>query len=312
MPTNLTEFTDDTAFEMYILERATPLLPRSQGTSVIELGDADSFGVIVGAPPATIRVSAGDSTSSPMEQLSADDIRPLLFGAAWKVLDQLCELALEEAQVPHNTGSRYLINFKAAEAANGVVVPTQPLDRHPDLWSRIMKIYATTKELRHSLVHRRLIVDPATGRISGVASPGQPAPAPTPVTADEQSAFCQVAVGAAEAVINRTLPTRRADQLAWALDQLTTHHGQPSLGVSPARGVIPRVVVQASPGPSNDISLDFTRVGSLARVAVQGVSHYDIEIRLPDGRALAGAMEDAPAGQTTFSLANPPSWLRWI
>ena len=119
-------------------------------------------------------------------------------------------------------------------------------------------------------------------------------------------------MGVAEAVIDRTLPTRRADQISWALDQLTSHHGQPSLGASPVQGVIPRAIVQASPGPLNDLTLDFADIGSRARAAVQGVSHYDIEIRLPDGRALAGALEDAPTKQFTFPLANPPAWLRWI
>ena len=38
MPTSLTEFDEDTAFERYVLDRATPLLPRSQGTSGEQLG----------------------------------------------------------------------------------------------------------------------------------------------------------------------------------------------------------------------------------------------------------------------------------
>ena len=38
MPSTLREFEGDTAFERYVLDRATPLLPRSQGKSVIELG----------------------------------------------------------------------------------------------------------------------------------------------------------------------------------------------------------------------------------------------------------------------------------
>lgn len=311
MPTNLTEFTDDTAFEMYILDRVTPLLPRAQGTLAIELGDSNSVGVTIGLPPATLRLTAGDSTSSPMGHLSTDDIRPLLFGAGWKVLDLLCELALEAAHVNHGQNNlRYSIKFKAAKAMNGTVPSTQPFGSHSKLWSRIMKTYAATEDLRHSLVHRRLIVDAATGRISGAASPGRSIPAP--LTRDEQSAFCQVAVGAAEATIHQALPSRRADQLAWALDQLSNHHGQASLGTSPVQGVIPRVIVRASPGTSNDLVLDFTRIGSLARAASPSASHYDVEIRLPDGQALAGAMEDAPAGEATFSLANPPSWLRWI
>jgi len=309
MPTNLTEFVDDTAFERYLLDRATPLLPRSQGTSVIELGEAGSVGIAVGAQPAAVHVSMGDSTGSPEGQLGADDIRPLLFGAAWKVFDLLCELALEQAGVARQ-GWRYIVAFKVGEAANGTLVPMPPFDGRPDLWARIMGTYGATEELRNSLVHRRLIIDPATGQISGAGKPGQVAP--TPVTADEQLAFCQIAEGAAEAVINGTLPTRRAGQLAWALDQLTSHHGQPSLGASPMHDLIPRVIIQASPGTSNDLTLDFADIGNRARTAVQGVSHYDVEIRLPDSRVLAGALEDAPAGQATFSLANLPSWLRWI
>ena len=310
MPTNLTEFADDTSFERYLLDRATPLLPRAEGTSVIELGEGGSHGVAVGVPPAMVYVSAGDSTRSQGDQLSTDDIRPLLFGAAWKVLDLLCELALEQAGVVHDHGWRYTIAFKVREATSGSVAPALPFDGHPDLWVRIMRVYASTEELRNSLVHRRLVITPATGDISGVGTQGRTAPAP--VTAGEQSAFCQVAVGAAEAVISGTLPTRRTDQLAWVLDQLASHHGQPSSGASPVQGLIPRVVVRASPGPSNDLTLDFSDVGNRARAAVQGMSHYDVEIRLPDSRVLAGALEDAPPGQAAFSLANPPSWLRWI
>jgi hypothetical protein len=308
MPTRLTEFSDDTAFERYLLDRATPLLPRSQGTSVIELGEAGSVGVAVGAPPARVHVSMGDSTGSG-GQLSANDIRPLLFGAAWKVLDLLCELALEQAGV-RPQGRRYTIRFKVTEAAVGRVLPTPPFNGRPDLWTRIMGTYASTEELRNSLVHRRLDIAPATGDMSGVGSPGQAAP--TPATADEQSAFCQVAVGAAEAVIDGALPTRRAGQLAWALDRLASQHGQPLLGASPMQGLIPRVVVQASPGSSNYLTLDFSDIADRARAAVQDVSHYDLEIRLPNSRVLGGALEDAPTGQATFSLADPPSWLRWM
>jgi hypothetical protein len=308
VPTSVTEFADDTAFERYVLDRATPLLPRPQGTSVIELGEANAVGVSVGVRPATVHVGLSDAAGVAGDQLSTDDIRPLLFGAAWKVLDQLCEFALEIAHVAHNGGWRYTNDFKARQAAN--VRPMPPFHSRPDVWSTIMLIYASTKDLRDSLVHRRLTVDPATSAISGVAAPGQPRP--MPLTVDEQSAFCQVAAGAAEAVINGTLPTRQADQLAWALDRLTSHHGQPSFGASPVQGVIPWVVVKASPGSSNDLTLDFANMDNRTRAAVQGVSHYDIEIRLPDGRILTGPLEEAPPGQETFPLANPPAWLRWL
>jgi hypothetical protein len=254
-------------------------------------------------------VGMTDSGGSAGNQLSADDIRPLLFGAAWKVLDQLIELALEQAGVPHDRNSDYSIRFKVGEAASGSVTPVPPFDGRPDVWSRTIMTYASTHVLRHSLTHRRLIVDQATGDINGVPKPGEPAP--TALTVAEQSAFCPVAVGAAQAVIDGQLPTRRADQLSWTLDQLTSHHGQPPFGASPAQGMIPVVIVRPTPGPSDELTLDFTDIANRARAAVGGVSHYDLEIRLPDHRVLASPLENAPQGQVTFAVANPPGWLRW-
>lgn len=251
MPTSLTEFEDDTAFERYVLDRATPLLPRSQGTSVIELGEFNSTGVSVGVQPAMVHVGLTDSGGSAGDQLSADDIRPLIFGAAWKVLDQLIELALEQAGVPHDRNSEYRIKFKVDKAASRSVTPVPPFDDRPDLWSPVIMTYASTQVLRNSLTHRRLIVDPATGDINGVPRPGEPAP--TALTVAQQSAFCRVAMGAAQAVIDGQLPTRRADQLSWTLDQLTSHHGQPSFGASSAQGVIPVVIVRPRPN-TRDLS----------------------------------------------------------
>ena len=310
MSASLTGFDDDTAFERYVLDRATPLLPRPQGTSVIELGEFNSTGVSIMAQPAMVHVGLTDSGGSADNQVSADDIRPLLFGAAWKVLDQLIELALEQASVAHDRQpSDYTIKLKANKAANGSVAPVPPFDLSPDLWSRVMRIYASTRVLRDSLTHRRLIVDPVTGDINGVPRPGEPAP--TALTIAEQSAFCRVAAGVAQAVLDGDLPTRRAGQLSWTLDQLTSRHGQPSFGASPAQGVIPVVIVRPTPGLSCELTLDITDISARARAAVGGVSHYDLEIRLPDHRVLAGPLEDVPQGQVTFAIASPPGWLRW-
>lgn len=309
MPATLTEFEDDTAFERYVLDRATPLMPKSQGTSVIELGEFNSTGVSVGAQPAMAYVGTTDFAGSAGDQLSADDIRPLIFGAAWKVLDQLIEFALERAGVSHDRKWDYSIKSKVGKAANGNVMPVPPFDGRPDLWSPVIRTYASTQVLRNSLTHRRLKVDPVTGDINGVPRPGESTP--TALTIGEQSAFCRVAVGVAGAVINGQLPTRLANQLSWTLDQLTSHHGQPSFGASPAQGIIPVVIVRPRPGSSNELTLDFADIANRARAAVRDVSHYDLEIHLPDRRVLAGPLEDAPQGPATFAVASPPGWLRW-
>lgn len=317
MPVSLSDFIDDTEFERYALDRATPLLPKSPGTSVIELTDPNSTSVTVGAGLATATVHVGMSDSAGatdgahggMGQVGAEVIRPLLFGAAWKVLDQLIEFALEQSSVPHDRAGRdYTIKLKTREATNGSVVPVAPFAGEPDLWTRVIATYASTDEVRNSLTHRRLVVDPVTGDISGVPRPGQHA---LPVlTVAQQLAFCRVAVGAAEAVISGTLTTRRANQLKWTLDQLTTLHRQPAFGTAKAQGVIPLVIYRPTPGPSDDLTVDFTDIADRARAAVMDVSYYDLEFHLPDGRVLAGPLEDAPKGQVTFAIANPPGWLQ--
>jgi hypothetical protein len=126
MPTTITELADDTAFERFVLDRTFPLMPSSGGAaSVVDLGKSGSISVAVTPQPAVARVSVSlsDSSGSPEGQLSVDTVRPLIFGAAWKVFDQLVELALEQAGVSHDRGNDYTIKLKSQSAAGRMSRP---------------------------------------------------------------------------------------------------------------------------------------------------------------------------------------------
>jgi hypothetical protein len=303
MPTTVSEFEDDTGFERLVLDRATPLLPRSENRSVIDLRSVGSTGTDV--TPATVSISVSDSSRSPNDEVSMDDLRPFIFGAAWKVLDFLVELSFEMNGVPPDRRRQYTIKKKADKAVNDLVHAVAPFDSHASLWSRLLHVYSSTTELRHSLVHRRFKVDPDTSEVTGEPEPGESAL--QPLTAAEQTAFCQAAQGVAQAVIDRTLPTRRANQLGWTLDQLTAHHRQPLLGAEAVHGVIPTVLVSA--GDSQEITVVPSEILARAQQAVGGVSYFDLMLCLPDGRILAGALEDAPRQPVTFRVDGPPNWL---
>jgi hypothetical protein len=237
MPRSVAEFQDDTAFERFVLDRTMPLLPPQEAKQVIDLRGSDVN---------PVEVSSVETSRGPSSEVRVDDLRPLIFGAAWKVLDLLIELALEIAGIPHDDDQRYSFDTKAGKAGGGAVPAVVPFDARPDLWSRLMRLYASTETLRHRLVHGQIKVDPVTGDMEAVPEPGQPAT--RPIAASEQSAFCQAAQGAAEAVVTEALSTRRRRQFCWVLDQLTAHHGQSSFGAKAIDSVIPFSARQARAG----------------------------------------------------------------
>jgi len=173
----------------------------------------------------------------------------------------------------------------------------------------MMNLYGSTSTLRHSLVHRQLKVDPTTGRMEGVAKPGERPP--KPLAADEATAFCRAVQGVAAAVIEGALSLRQRDQLTWLLDQLTTHHGQRVLGGIAVHGVVPTVVADAASVSPEEVAIDTGHLKARAKAASPQATHFDLILHLPDGRILAGALEDAREGPLTLKVDSPPDWLRW-
>jgi len=313
MPTNVQGFDDDTEFERLVLARGTPLVMPPEGGIVFGLGDDGSNSATVQAVVAGAVTSAG----APGDQFKFSDIAPLVFGAAWKVLDLLVELRLEQLGVSKNAQGRYSIEMKVGEVNNGTVSAPAPFD-NPEgtlctLWEQVLKCYAVTEDMRHSLVHRRLTVDQSTGVMSGTPGPTgvSPRPLTPPLTPAELDAFCRVSEGVAEAVISGALSRRRADQLKWLLDQLGSHHQQPPFGIPSTDGLIPVFVVERTPVVKYELTLDFAAIRQRARTLYPSASYYDLQIRIPDGRILVGGLEETADDEVTFSLDPLPDWLTW-
>jgi hypothetical protein len=146
-----TDFETDIEFERYVLDRAMPLVEQTGPTSItgiIYLDDRPSTRNI------ELRgVSLGLSTAQVVDNLA---LRPLMFGAAWKILDILIEHALTNV-----TGAKksYKICEKVGKVSAGVV-SVQPLARDPDLCARVGCAYVSAEQYRHSIVHRRVTTGP--------------------------------------------------------------------------------------------------------------------------------------------------------
>jgi hypothetical protein len=287
----LLEFDESTAFERWALEGLVPLPSARPHTAAKDIGD-NAVRVMPGT--AVVRVYVGG-----VKEVHVD-LRPLAFGTAWKVLDLLIELALWQAGLGPGGSMTITNKVKHARSSAGTC---PPLSNDGGLWTALTSTYASTEEIRHSLVHRRAEVDQATGQLTGRDRNGQPL---VSISAERQEAFCRAVQRAAQATLSGAISPRERADLAWNLDQLVILHRQQQLGgqemapaplgVAPTRMSGSNVLVDA-PALLAELRKNFPD-----RVA------YDASFALPDGRHLLVELEQAPTTEVAVTLGDLPKW----
>ena len=228
---------------------------------------------------------------------------PLLFGAAWKILDFGLELAFANARITPPTRIRWLIKEKVSHAKSGDgsipgFIPSS------DLWRAITSLYVGTYGLRHTLVHRQIQVDATNQDLVGYDEQGAKL---IPVKYDEQVAFCRFAQRFAQAICDQSLMHRLEGDLRGQLTLLQSLHGIGPLGGYPNSRPV-RVVTDLAA----DNSLDIPTVMAVAKRTFSGAHYVDVEIHLGDGRLLVGELESAPQTSVSIDPKSPPSWLRFL
>jgi hypothetical protein len=291
------DFEDATAFERYAIDSASKVVPAVSTASVDLRGTSRAFA----------RGFKDDLTFGGQQQLLSD-LRPLLFGATWKVLDLLIELALHGAgeQPDHQNGTEWTIKGKKTRAAQhrGVCLP---LSSEATLWAALCDSYASTVETRHALVHRSINVDLGSGDMTGTDR--NKAPLPT-FTAEDQGAFVQVARIAAASAISGSLSSRQRDTLLWHLARLHNHHGQQAMiGVEPRP--IPSIIANVEMQGTDRI-VDVPALLQQARAAFPRAQQFDLELHVLDGSDIVyeGELETAPHGRLVIDPVSPPRWLK--
>jgi hypothetical protein len=301
---SIQDFEIATEFERRALEEAVPGFRFPVPASVtLELWDSGSTSLAVGS------VSSSSSVGD-VAKLRAN-VRPLLFGAAWKILDLLVELALANARIPpdNKKTGEYRITTKQSEAPKGIC---PSLSSHPQAWAAIAEIYGNTAELRHCLVHRTATVATPSGEFNGTNKSGIPL---QPLTSVEQDSFCLLALICSEAVIAANagkLSKRQYLRIAGHLDQLHLHHSAPRLGGIAATSII-RVDVKAVATASGfELDTDLIRPAAIRRTPNAAHAFLDVYVHDPNGHhpTLCGSLEDAPPGVSSIDFASPPAWLR--
>lgn len=290
------EFDKDSALERDLLSRALPLVPTSsQGTSRATLDLATNT--------SKVDLSVSDVLgTTPDRCIELLGLRPLLVGAAWKVLDLLVETALDEAGVQFDARRGYTIKKKVESARRPVAGPGS-ID--PVAWNALMTVYANTEDLRHSLVHRRAHTD-SNNALVGVDPTGKPI---RPLAAVAQEAFVRSVLRASDLATSAVDERAHAD-LVHQLAALQQIHGENMQSVQvPAAVPEITVIIGDESRVNNCYQIDLDKIRD--RV-FKDVIYADLILKFRDrpGQDLRGRLEKAPQGIATVDPDQPPNWLR--
>ena len=296
-PVTWLEFDAATALERDVLRRALPAVP-SSGQSHVRATLEPGLPVRAAIG---ITGTIGATPEGCVEHLA---LRPLLVGAAWKVLDLLLEESLDQAAVPQDQRRGYSIDFKQQQAQAATARPTQLTAL---LWAPLMATYDASVEIRHSLVHRRVHTD-ATGALVGRDRVGQPL---RPMPPKEQEAFARAVLGAAEQALASATDARSESRLARHLADLAGFHGH-WVTAAAMPGVMPELTVVVNPDPASPQRYLLDMADVRARNPFRaGGDHADLIIAPRDrpGQELYGRLEEAPNSVVSIDPDSPPSWL---
>jgi hypothetical protein len=286
---SLTQFGESTAFERFALESTAALRSTERRRSAyydMRTGRCRIFAYVSAA------VSDGDA------QRLRLSLRPLMFGAAWKILD----LALLHA-IDGPADKTVQISAKVKEARSAS--PPTPFSGTPDLWYRIIDTFEATQELRNGLVHRE-------ARVSGERSLTVTRKADggnDTLNADEQLAFCRLAQLVARALIDGQLDERAIFDISDQLNVLMVFSGQ----TAKVGRDYQRIFEIVSPLATTEgfVQIDVPTLVKATKDAFPDAGYIDLVGILDENRGtvLVGALDTADQTVHEVSLADLPRWL---
>lgn len=293
------DFEDASAFERYAIQEALGTSPSGPSSSAIDLTEPG---------PKKIAVNLSENLSAGAVSTTVNKLKPLLFGAAYKVLDLLIELALNSAGlIPNRDRWSFEEKVRHAQARAGTLVPLTSSAS----WPVLCELYERLLELRHSLVHRTATLG-ADGTLKGVMQNGAPTHALTP---DEQTEFSLVVLAVGDAVVRQDFGGRVDARVAERLNRLSAVHGSAPLSNVAGADHMPVLVrARLETLPDGRFRLDRDAPLNQARQVFSTASEFDGEFVGLDAegrqRTYHCQLEQVSEAVVDFDPANPPGWLR--
>lgn len=285
---SIKDYQDSVLFETYILDRLIPIVDHNQNSSIDLRGEK------------IIRTASLISSSDARDKL-INKFAPLLFGAAWKVLDLGIELSLNQTNPKKKN---WLIKDKCDHAKQGAGC-YKLLTRDRIVWEVVTALYANTAEHRHCLVHRTACVDINSGELTGKDKSDISL---QPLTLNEQKAIARIALLVSNGFISGGLSSRNKDHLLYWLDQVIAHSNKPPFNVD---NKCAPVSVLTTLEKLNDHYIINIANDVMTVNKHYSQRHFDFYFLIPDGtqRQLYAQLENIPLEETSIKLNNLPNWL---
>ena len=290
------------AYERYVLRSAIPLVKGLTGSVDLRRDPrGDVTGVITGA----------DSCRDVLEQFKLTFV-PLMFAAAWKILDLVVEDSLGPLPPRPNGRPRHRwIEDKATEVltSNGAIKARKPFTRRNPEWMAAMRMYANTKELRHAVTHRDAGRD-ANGNLDIEVMDNRGNTQRYVMSLDEQLAFCRATRRLINAIFTKQLEARDRDDLAFHLAQVRRYSQATSDGRD--LGAVREIIVNLPEVAPGVVRVDVPA----AKAAMKGQPkpHIADLVAFAPGLSapLVGALEKMPSVVREFPIGKPPRWLSQV
>ncbi len=301
MITTIAEFQEAVAFETYLLDKMLPVISGEENGSIDLRGDS---------AVAAVQISISENMSAGAVESVKNDLAPLMFGAAWKVLDLALELTFNTGGLTpdRRSGSEWSIAAKQTFAAQGAG-NFSCLTAEQRVWAAIGSLYANTVEHRHCLVHRTAVIDSSSGELGGKNRAGNML---LGLSLDQQKAIARIASLVAEGIVQGGITSRNQDHLCYFLDQVMPHTGQTPFGIT--RQGSPAEILTELKVVGEQLVVDVQAAAEKAANVFQGVLHFNVVFDIPDGsgRKLKANLEEIPSGQVVVDLEALPHWLSYV
>lgn len=294
MITTIAEFEEASAFETYILHALLPVISQNESCTIDLRGEG-------------VRISHYSTTSLSTAAVNhvKNDLSPLMFGAAWKVLDLALELMLNNSEHKSASKKKWKIAEKQKLARQGSG-NYQMLTTDQAVWRAVAALYASTVEHRHCLVHRAANIDPDSGSFTGVDQSSRPL---LSLSLEQQKNIAHIASLVASGIKDGGITRRNKDYLQYFLDTIQAHSGHQRFGVK--KPTYPEQILTMLGIENGQYVLDIAAAAKVAAQRSPHTLHFNVVFDVPDdsSRKLKAALENIPLGKHFINLDSLPAWL---